>query len=104
MATVRAILPGAAPEAQRGRAAGHGCTARQDVLLLSTCLTAGTAELPRGPGDEAPEGEVPVKQGGLEGRRNSGEKGWQRELDRETHESNYCGHLLATAQTSDTRG
>lgn len=65
---------GAAPEAWIGRPAGQGCIVRQDVLLLSTCLPAGTAELPRGPKVEGPGGKVPGEQGGQEGRRNSGNR------------------------------
>lgn len=66
---------GAAPEARIGRPAAQGCIVRQDVLLVSTCLPAGTAELPRGPKVEGPGGKVPGKQRGQEGRRNSGNKG-----------------------------
>lgn len=55
--------PGAAPEAWIGRPAGQGCIVRQDVLLLSTCLPPGTAELPRGPKVEGPGGKSPWETG-----------------------------------------
>lgn len=65
-AHLRVLLLWATPEAQRGKSASQGCTARREILFLSAHLPAGTAELHRGPWgvDESPRGTSLGNQGG----------------------------------------
>lgn len=46
------------PEAQRPKAASQGCTVRQEILLSSTCLTVGTAEVTKAMGVDASPGQT----------------------------------------------
>lgn len=79
-AHLRVLPPRAAPETQRGKAASQGCTVRQEILLLRARLSAGTAELHRGPEgvNDSPGGDTIGKSGRTYG---VGGEVWERQQE-----------------------